>query len=179
MKNISIVILLSAMLALTACGKDSGSVRVATDYLAAKLAYSKPGARISLKNSQVNLEVAGVEYAIDIHLLSGYSGATLSLDVSASEGLFIVTGDTSPSVTLHRGGVNFPYSVTASKPGRHYIYMNAKVESEGRMSGRALTFVVQVGEEETKDVVTKGAAKVSGNEEVGVFSMPAKEDVSR
>ncbi|MGH1487482.1 MAG: hypothetical protein ACRBCI_14805 [Cellvibrionaceae bacterium] len=142
----------------------------ATHYSKHAPAYAKPGANIALENRQVNLEFSGLQYAIDIDLLSGYDSGELTLSVKASEGLYILEGDLNPTMTLTKGIINLSsYNIMASKLGRYYIYVNAKVEKDNNISARALTFIVQIGDETTHSVSQKSDATN------GVISMPAKE----
>jgi hypothetical protein len=178
MKVIKCVGIFFSIFLLNACGQELSATRVATDYVNSVSAYVKPGAKVGLENGQVNLEVAGVQYKVDIHIISGYTGDLMTLEVSPSEGLSIVSGSLNPTITLSKGVINFPYTVVASEMGRYYIYMNAKIEQGEKMIGRSLTFIVQVGEEVN---VEGNAKKIGGNgaPSPGVFSMPAKEDVIR
>jgi hypothetical protein len=150
-------------------------VLVADDYIKQKPRYLKPGADIRLVNSQVNLAVAGVQYAVDIKVDSGYVNGDMALSVSASDGLYIVGGDINATKVLVEGVVNNVYQVMATEAGRYYIYVNVNVQSGGQVSNRSLTFIVQVGEED-KDATAETLQKVSPAAG-GVISMPAKEEV--
>ncbi len=172
MKIQTSLVLLISLLSLGACADTTP--RLATDYVATPKRYAKPGANIDLEKTQVNLETSGVDYAIDIRLSNAYGGATVSLDMRASDGLFITGGDVSPSQNLARGVTSFPLTVNATAPGRYYIYINAKVEKGELVTGRALTFIVQVG-----GAVDESGLQNSRSEEAGVHIMPATEDVFR
>jgi glucokinase len=92
---------------------------VADDYIKQKPRYLKPSADIVLINSQVNLAVAAVQYAVDIKVDSGYVGGDMALSVSASDGLYIVGGDIAATKTLIKGVVNNVYQVMATETGRY------------------------------------------------------------
>jgi hypothetical protein len=177
MKAIKCLGIFFSVLLLNACGQGLSSAGVATDYVSKAPTYNKSGAKVDLQSGQVNVEMAGLYYAIDIHMLSDYAGALMTLEVSPSEGLSIVSGNLNPTITLNKGVINFPYTVIASEVGRYYIYMNAKIEQGGKMVGRSLTFIVQVGEE--VKVETSMQKTDTGTASPGVFSMPAEEEVIR
>jgi len=122
----------------------------ASNYIKNKTHYQDPGAAFSLVNSQVNLSNSGVEYAIDLGIYSGYQSGELTLSVSASKGLELVDGETVIEQALSESVLTFPYTVMASEIGRYYLYANAEVkDSNGRMSFRSLTLIIQVGESTT------------------------------
>ena len=62
---------------------------------------------------------------------SGYVGGDMALSVSASDGLYIIGGDTTATKTLIKGVVNNVYQVMATETGRYYIYVNVSVQSGG------------------------------------------------
>ncbi|MFT6189671.1 MAG: hypothetical protein ACJATV_001641 [Granulosicoccus sp.] len=175
MKYISLVSVgVVAILSLIGCKE----VRVATDYIQRENTYTKPGANVVLESSQVNLAVAGAQYAINAVLLSGYNSGDVTLSVSSSEGLYIVGGDVNPAMTLTKGKINCPYTVIAAEKGRYYLYMNAKVEKDGQVEHTALVFIVQVGEEDKIDGKQSSQKASSGNDS-GVISLPAHEEIIR
>jgi Mg2+/citrate symporter len=160
---------------LVACAGSDQSVRMAQDYVKQSAGYQKTGAAVMLQDSQVNLEVAGAQYAVDVGILSGYSSGVVMLTVTSSEGLYIVDGDVNPSKSLVPGLISFPYTLIASKSGHYYLYLHAEVIRDGVSSYRALTFIVQVGKEaEGGDISKKNGRAVNG-----VISMPAKEEIIR
>lgn len=124
---------------------ENEKIFVAHDYVKSSLQYRKPGPAIELNNSQVNLAVSGVSYAIDLSIFSGYDHGQMTVSISSSEGLYIVGGDLITTTPLTRGKIDIPYTVTAAKEGRYYLYTNVKVEQDGKEYLRALTMIVQVG----------------------------------
>ncbi len=172
------MVLMLSVLFLSACDIDTSEVRTATDYRKQPFSYQKPGAVINLENAQVNLEVSGAQYAIDPGLISGYNSGDLELSVSASDGLYIVGGDTNPTMALTKGKMSCPYTVAAAKPGRYYLYINAKATINGAVRTRALTFIVQVGDEAEKDNGSDvlSSEKASGSGEI-VVPMTAQEEI--
>ncbi len=172
-----IILFLAVFFVVQGCGhKTNQSVVVPTENYQVRVnTYQKPGANISLVNSLVNLEVSGVEYAVDVEINSGYFVGQMSAEVSASEGLYITGGDVSPTVSLSGGSFVLPYTLSAVADGRHYLYLNTVVKVNGNVSRRALTFIVQVGEEkaETSSSVSEKSS-VSKNL---VVPMQAKEEI--
>lgn len=134
---------------LVACNSASNITEtiLATNYEKNTVTYQKPGAAVSLVNSQVNLDAAGVQYEIDFTINSRYSSGDMSVSVKSSDGLYIVGGDSVVKETLINGDISFPYTVTATESGRYYLYAVVSVESNGVKRSRALTLIVQVGEE--------------------------------
>lgn len=174
-----ILILSVVTLLLVACKSSQDHVRVATDYIARPVVYQKPGASVSLRDSQVNLDVSGVQYAVDVDIGSAYSDGKLLLDVHASDGLHIVGGDTELVMTLSQEIITLPYVLIAERDGRYYLYLNATVERDGQKRSRALTLIVQVGEEEAAIKNEEpGSLEKSTNEELMIV-LPVKEEIIR
>lgn len=133
---------------LAGCQLENRGVVADQSYVKQSSVKRKPGAQLELENSQVNLEVAGVQYTINVGLFSGYSKGTIDFSVKASEGLYIVSGDESGTIGLGQSKLVLPYDVVATVEGRYYLYMNMSVDDgAGNVQGRALTFIVQVGPE--------------------------------
>jgi len=174
MKNIfKIGIILSTFTALIACDEnllEGQNVLTAKSYIKQEAAYAKPGAALTLENKQVNLEVSGAQYAIDVGIVSGYEGALMELSVSASDGLYITKGETNVTSTLSKGVNNHSYTIIASENGRYYLYLNATVTENDKKTPRALTLIVQVGEEQKASQKTNAL-------EGGNIVMPAKEEI--
>jgi len=155
---------------------------VANSYVKNKSFYQKQGAAVSLVNSQVNIATSGVQYAIDLTIDSQYSSGNMQVNVSASDGLYIMDGSTEITQTLTKGNITLPYVVTASEEGRYYIYANIQTESNGVKSFRALTLIVQVGETkaEMKALLKQNPKQVNDESERtfgDVVPMKAKEEV--
>lgn len=163
---------------LSACNQDLGEVREATSYRAMLHSHHvKSGAKVDLVNAQVDLEVSGVQYAVNIDLQSGYENGELKLSIFTSEGLYIVGGEVSPVVTLSKGVISLPLTLIAAETGRYYVYLNGTVEKAGQVYPRSLTFIVQVGKEELGTGTENSASQeLDGVEKV--ISMPAKEEIT-
>lgn len=177
MKSLMIICVVASALALMGCKGSEQSVHVAKNYTKQPVAYQKPGAAIALSDSLVKLEVEGAPYSINIDINSQYSNGDMELSVSTSDGLYITSGDENPTVALSKGVIAFPYTITAIERGRFYIYINAVIEADGNKEARALTFIVQVGEE-NKAATDSPAQKSESNKDL-VIPMQAKEEIIR
>lgn len=186
-----ILLCLSVFIVISVAGcKDSvnlNNIIEANDYVKNTSSYQKQGAAIFLENSQVNIDSSGVQYAIDLNLNSKYSSGEMQVNVSTSEGLYIVKGSSDVIQTLTQGNIPLSYVVTASEDGRYYIYANVKIESNGVKSFRSLTLIVQVGGTQTNARLSISSAQkqsskvreVAGPETIfgDVVPMKAKEEV--
>lgn len=163
---------------------DSEQARVANDYIKLKPRYQKQGAAISLTNSQVNLDAAGVPYLIDLGIHSKYPSGEMTVSVSSSKGLYIVAGETNFTSALSKGEIAIPYTVAATESGRYYLYANVSVRYNGESSFRALTFIVQVGKSASQKAFNvdetpaslKSSTQNTGSEET-MITMPANEEI--
>ncbi|GHB69839.1 hypothetical protein GCM10008107_18990 [Psychrosphaera saromensis] len=165
MKILSILCLTSLVaVGVSACQTESNITdAVAADsYTKNTTTYQKQGSAVSLLNSKVSLAEAGVPYLIDLAIDSKYSSGDMEIKVSASDGLSIVSGTTEINARLSNGVTTFPFEVSATEVGRYYLYAVVKTQSNGMKSGRALTLIVQVGEEEKSIKSTPVKTKKKG-----------------
>ncbi len=158
MKLLYIVCLLFSTMSSFALGVSAKTVDT-ENYIQNQPRYYKPGAAVSLVYSQVNLDIPGIEYLIDISLDAEYAEGELTASVTASEGLHLVEGDLNPTIMLDGSRVILPFSVIAEVEGRYYIYVNTQVEVDGVSLSRALTFIVQVGGSEKEKAVPDSLEK--------------------
>jgi hypothetical protein len=151
-------------MAVSGCQSEStvSNVISAASYTKNTTTYQKQGSAVSLLNSKVSLAEAGVPYLIDLAIDSKYGSGDMEIKVSASDGLSIVSGTTEINATLSKGNMTFPFEVSATEVGRYYLYAVVKTQSNGMKSGRALTLIVQVGEEEKSIKSTPVKTKKKG-----------------
>lgn len=177
---------LSAVVAVSIAGcKGSATLNdvvVANDYVKNVSPYQKQGSAVSLVSSQVNIAASGVQYAIDLTIDSQYSSGDMQVNITTSEGLYIINGSTDVAQSLIKGNITLPFVVTASEEGRYYIYANVQTESNGVKSFRALTLIVQVGETkaETKVLLKQNPKQVNDESEKifgDVVPMKADEEI--
>lgn len=69
----------------------------------------------------------------------------MEVTVTSLEGLNIISGTTAIKETLVKGEMTFPFEATTEDDGHYYLYVVVKIQSKGKKSARALTFIVQVG----------------------------------
>lgn len=154
---------LSGLVAVAVSGCQSEStvsnVISADSYTKNVVGYQKQGAAVSLVNSKVSLANAGVQYSIDLAINSKYNSGEMEVTVTSSEGLNIISGTTAIKETLIKGEMTFPFEVTAEEDGRYYLYAAVKTQSNGKTSARALTLIVQVGEQEKTSKGTPAKTK--------------------
>lgn len=149
---------------------------LATHYDKNTVSYQKQGAAVSLVNRQVNLDAAGVQYEVDLAINSKYSSGNMTVSIKSSEGLYIVGSQTDVEETLIKGSISIPLTVTASESGRYYLYAVVNAESNGVKRSRALTLIVQVGDQ-AKAAVDKliNGSKISlkeNSESIKTFGDP-------
>jgi hypothetical protein len=165
-----------SVLLISGCGDSQLPKKTvaAEHYINQVVSYKKPGAAISLANTEVMLEGTGVEYDVDIDIISEYSSGELTLTLSSSKGLYLF-GDKSQTIPLIRGNINLPFTVIANEPGRYYVYINAHVNQDGLSSGRALTFIINIG----KSAVNGTSLKAEAATNNGIIELKAKEEIIR
>ena len=172
MNSLKLVCIVISIFLFSCWGKQQAIV--ADDYTKrAWYQHKKPGAALSPENTQVNLEFSGVQYVIDPVLISGYDDGELMLSVRPSDGLYILDRDTDMLMPLSRGKISVPFTVMAAENGRYYLYLNAKLENG---SGRALTFIVQVGDEKVIKSVSPVSQKTGEEGEI-IVPLTAKEEI--
>jgi len=188
MKKLTILCL-SGLVAMAVSGCQSEStvsnVISTASYTKNTTTYQKQGSAVSLVNSKVTLAEAGVQYSIDLAINSKYSSGEMTATVSSSDGLSIVSGTTDINATLSKGNMTFPFEVIATEAGRYYVYAVVTTQSNGMKSSRALTLIVQVGEEEKSSKSTpvktkKGSVKQTGDSETTFGApvvLPANEEI--
>lgn len=140
-------------------------------------ALVKPGAAVSLKNSEPLFVAVPGTYEYPLALLSSVREGKMRVDVSTSEGLAIVSSAQHFEFALQeRGDYSLPLVIKASKEGRFYIQLQVSVIIGEQRSSRALAAIVQVGEPAVK--ANKAAANGTGPEVESVISLPAQETIS-
>jgi len=138
---------------------------------------AKPGAAVSLKNSEpLYAAVPGV-YEYQLQLLSPHREGKMTTNVSTSDGLAIVSSAHHFGFELHEGGeYSVPLTIDASAEGRFYIQLHISITVDGQTSSRVIAAILQVGEPVVK--MQKATTKSSGQEAEAVISLPAQETIS-
>lgn len=135
---------------------------------------TKPGASVSIRNTQpIVLNSVGL-HDIELVLNSpGYPG-TISVSVTSSKGVSILS-TTAPVLfpLTENGEYRLPISASIEQEGRHYIRLNVAVTSNDITEKRVVSAIVQVGSVHPK--LQKAAPAIDSDE---VISLPAQERVS-
>ncbi len=137
----------------------------------------KPGAAVSLKNTEPLYSAAPGVYEYHLQLLSPGHEGKMTVDVSASDGLAIVSSERHFEFELQKGGeYPVPLTINASAEGRFYIQLHVSITANGQSSSRVIAAILQVGEPAVK--AQKAAAKSAAQEAETVISLPAQETIS-
>lgn len=167
-----------SVIVLIACKQEPISKEIQSSAAQTKHQHSpgKPGAAVSLKNSQpLFLTKTGIyEYGID--LLSRFSAGLMTVTVSSNSTVELISTQSqfefSPDAS---GEYHIPLTIHVREPGRHYIQLHISLNEIDRVSTRALTAIVQVGESSSKLQKTTQASSASTE---SVISLPAQETIS-
>lgn len=138
---------------------------------------AKPGAAVSLKNSEpLYAAVPGV-YEYQLQLLSPSHEGKMTVDVSTSDGLVIVSSAHHFEFELQEGSeYSLPLTLNAGAEGRFYIQLHVSITVNGQSSSRVIAAILQVGPSAVK--AQKAAAKNSEQDAEPVISLPAQETIS-
>lgn len=138
---------------------------------------AKPGAAVSLKNSEpLYAAVQGV-YEYQLQLLSPSHEGKMTVEASTSDGLVIVSSARHFEFELQEGReYSVPLTLNASAEGRFYIQLHVSITSDGQTSSRVIAAILQVGEAAVK--AEKAAAKGLAKDAESVISLPAQETIS-
>jgi hypothetical protein len=138
---------------------------------------AKPGAAVSLKNSEPLYAAAPGVYEYQLQLLSPSYEGKMTVEASTSDGLVIVSSARHFEFELQEGGeYSVPLTLNASAEGRFYIQLHVSITVDGHTSSRVIAAILQVGEPAVK--AEKAAAKGSAQEAEPVISLPAQETIS-
>lgn len=140
----------------------------------AQKATTKPGASVSIRNTQpIVLNSVGL-HDIELVLHSPSYPGSISVSATASKGMGIVSTAAPVLFPLtEKGEYRLPMSVNIEQEGRHYIRLNVGVTSNDITEKRVISAIVQVGSVHPK---LQKTAPVADSDEV--ISLPAQEQVS-
>lgn len=137
----------------------------------------KPGASVKLENTQpFFLDAPGVS-DLELLLSAPQHDGTLSVDVSAGEGLQL---DSPLHYEFPSGQLTeykLPVRVRAVSEGRYYINLRVTLINKEQREHRVITAIVQIGEP-VKRVQKASSGAVEKNNEEKVISLPAQETIS-
>lgn len=137
---------------------------------------SKPGAAVSLKNSEPLYFAGPGVHEFQLELLSTNDEGRMVVEVSATDGITILSSHHVEFELRARGGYTVPLAINATTEGRFYIHLKVSITSGEVTSSRVIAAIVQVGESAVK-AKKAGAPDASHNKET-VISLPAQETIS-
>lgn len=138
----------------------------------------KPGAQIRLATNAIHKAKAGVVSDISLVLVTPYIEGQLSVVVSASEGLALVSDVTDFSFVLDADtDYAIPLKILAQEDGRYYVHMKVNLDVKGRRTFRALSAIIQVGQDEQSKKKAELNVRTTGDTPP-VILLPAEETIT-
>ncbi len=159
---------------LSAC--DTPDTQISTVQKSESRAYlAKPGASITLKNSQpFFLEAPGVSN-LELVLSAPPMGGAMHIDVTVSTGLELVSPVSHFEFLLtQEAEYKLPIQVNAPAAGRYYVNLQASIIQNEQRDSRVITAIVQVGPPPAKSQKGTNDKSVEAD---GIISLPAKETI--
>lgn len=159
---------------LSAC--DTPDTQISTAQKSESRAHqAKPGASITLKNSQpFFMEAPGVS-DLELVLSAPPVGGVMHVDVTVSPGLELVSSVSHFEFLLtQEAEYKLPIQVNAPATGRYYVNLQTSITQNEQHDSRVITAIVQVGPPAAK------SQKVTNDKSVetdGIISLPAKETI--
>lgn len=134
----------------------------------------KPGASVSLTNTQpIVLPTIGM-HQIELVLQSARHEGELSISVVSSDGVSVdSTTNTFHFSLVEQGAYRLPITLYVAREGRHYVRLNVSMTSDGTNEKRVISAIVQAGKPAPAAQKTAPA-----NATDGVITLPAQERVS-
>lgn len=142
--------------------------------LPAQKVTMKPGASVSLANTQpIVLPTTGMQQ-IELVLQSARHEGEMSISVASSDGMSVdSTTNTFHFSLVEQGEYRLPITLYVAQEGRHYVRLNISVTSQGTSEKRAISAIVQVGKLAPAAQKTAPAGTTDG-----VITLPAQERIS-
>ena len=138
---------------------------------------AKPGAAVNLKSTEPLYAAAPGVYEYQVQLVSPNSSGKMIVNVSANDGVDIVSAERQFEFELQGNGeYTVPLKLYASSSGRFYIQFNVAIVADEKTTKRVITAIFQVGEPSVK--TQKTAAKRASSDVESVISLPAQETIS-
>ncbi len=137
----------------------------------------KPGAAVSLKNTEPLFVPAPGVYDYQLQLISPSHEGKMTINVSTSDDVTIVSPEHQFEFVLHDGGeYPIPLTLNASSEGRFYIQLHVSIVVNGHTSMRVIAAILQVGAPAAK--AQKTMSKDALDKSDSVISLPAQETIS-
>lgn len=133
----------------------------------------KPGASVKILNLQpMVLNTAGL-HDIELVLHSASYPGEMNIDLTASDGMSILSAAVIAIPLVKKGEYKIPVSLNIPREGRYYLRMNVTVTGKEINEKRVLSAIIQVGETVDKQQKTVPASTTDK-----VVSLPAQEHVT-
>jgi len=159
-------------------GSDTDSPAKNGELAHEKKLHSKPGAAVSLKNSQPLYAAAPGIYEYELQLLSSSQSGKMAVVASIDDGVTIISPKQEFEFVLQEGGEYLlPLTLNISAEGRHYIQLHVSIAAGEQISTRVIAAILQVGEPAVKKA-QKTSPETSAEGEEAVISLPAQETIS-
>lgn len=160
-----------------AVSSDQKSSQINTDkFLHQPQSLVKPGAAVSLKNTEPLYAPGPGVFEYQLQLVSSKHAGKMTVEVSTSDGVTIVSPERQFEFVLQESGeYRLPLTLNANSNGRFYIQLHVSTAVEGQTSARAIAAILQVGEPMVK--VQKTASRSSADKTGAVISLPAQETI--
>lgn len=171
------IFMIGLFLALVGCDANVSAKEAATSSANTVEKHAKPGAGIKLLNPQPFFVTSpGVEN-LELQLATTADNGILQIDLTASEGLELVSTQAHYEFQLEKKGTyKLPVQISTMKQGRYYLNIKAKISTDSEQKHRALAAIVQVGEPAAK--MLKNSASKAPTDHESIIEMPASEKIT-
>lgn len=180
------IAIIAVVFSLAACSRgdtDVGQVEATVTKTPATHIHPKPGAQVSLIDSQLYMIEPGEYRPLTIRLRSPQAQGLMRVTITGSEGLHILPSSAEPVFTLAPGVIHeLPLQVHVAQPGRYYVHLTIVTEGGDRQLSRVMSVIVQAGKDQPRETLRKlDASAGPGDEdaplEEPLITLPARETV--
>lgn len=133
----------------------------------------KPGAAVRFEHSKPYKIQQYQPTDLSLILLVDDVEGVLVVDTTTSDGLVLNAGHQHQFQLSAIKRYELPIQVTAAHPGRHYIHLQASINTHGHQTVRILSAIVQVGDDMQLEKNNPNQSTADG-----VVSMPAQETIT-
>ncbi|HEX7762296.1 MAG TPA: hypothetical protein VF433_01605 [Cellvibrio sp.] len=134
----------------------------------------KPGASVSLANTQpIVLPTIGM-HQIELVLQSARHEGEMTISVASSDGMSVDSAtNTFHFPLVEQGAYRLPITLYVAREGRHYVRLNVSTTSGGTNEKRVISAIVQAGKPAPAAQKTAPTSTTDG-----VITLPAQERIS-
>lgn len=135
----------------------------------------KPGAAVSLKQSNAFYFAEPGLLDLGLQLVTPLSSGNMQVDVVSGRGVGLHSAQSHYEFTLESDTVySVPLRVQVNNEGRFYINLHINVMRNGKLENKVLTVIVHVGSAQAEMPKNQSLQKVT-NSEPGITDLPAQE----